>query len=130
MHKIVISDTSCLILFHKIGELDLLRKVYHPHETKFSGANHHYLVRVIRNNTMDKNEFEAFIELKIHDIISLTIDNEHLNFEEALQYLYESKLYTELIDESTKLWHLSAEKLFDMLKYEKQTNELIFPDYV
>lgn len=24
----VISDTSCLILFHKIGELDLLRKVY------------------------------------------------------------------------------------------------------
>jgi len=79
---------------------------------------------------MDKNEFEAFIELKIHDIISLTIDNEHLNFEDALQYLYESKLYAELIDESTKLWHLSAEKLFDMLKYEKQTNELIFPDYV
>jgi predicted nucleic acid-binding protein len=28
MHKIVISDTSCLILFHKIGELDLLRRVY------------------------------------------------------------------------------------------------------
>jgi predicted nucleic acid-binding protein len=28
MHKIVISDTSCLILFHNIGELDLLRKVY------------------------------------------------------------------------------------------------------
>jgi len=28
MHEIVISDTSCLILFQKIGELDLLRKVY------------------------------------------------------------------------------------------------------
>lgn len=28
MHKIVISDTSCLILLNKIGELDLLRKVY------------------------------------------------------------------------------------------------------
>ena len=28
MHKIVISDTSCLILLHKIGELDLLQKVY------------------------------------------------------------------------------------------------------
>lgn len=28
MHKIVIADTSCLILFHKIGELDILRKVY------------------------------------------------------------------------------------------------------
>jgi predicted nucleic acid-binding protein len=28
MHNIVISDTSCLILLHKIGELDLLRTVY------------------------------------------------------------------------------------------------------
>ena len=28
MHKIVISDTSCLIIFHKIGELELLQKVY------------------------------------------------------------------------------------------------------
>ena len=28
MLKIVISDTSSLILFHKIGELELLRKVY------------------------------------------------------------------------------------------------------
>ena len=28
MHNIVISDTSCLILFHKIGHLELLHKVY------------------------------------------------------------------------------------------------------
>jgi len=28
MHNIVISDTSCLILFHKIGELELLHTVY------------------------------------------------------------------------------------------------------
>ncbi len=28
MHKVVISDTSCLIILHEIGELDLLRKVY------------------------------------------------------------------------------------------------------
>jgi predicted nucleic acid-binding protein len=28
MLKVVISDTSCLIIFHKIGEMDLLRKVY------------------------------------------------------------------------------------------------------
>lgn len=28
MHSIVISDTSCLIIFSKIGHLDLLQKVY------------------------------------------------------------------------------------------------------
>jgi len=33
MHKIVISDTSCLILFHKIGELELLKKVYNSVST-------------------------------------------------------------------------------------------------
>ena len=30
MHSIVIADTSCLIVFHKIGHLDLLHQVYHP----------------------------------------------------------------------------------------------------
>ncbi len=28
MRKIIISDTSCIIILNKIGELDLLRKVY------------------------------------------------------------------------------------------------------
>ena len=28
MPEIIISDTSCLIILHKIGELDLLHKVY------------------------------------------------------------------------------------------------------
>lgn len=28
MHKVIISDTSCLIILNKIGELDLLKKLY------------------------------------------------------------------------------------------------------
>ncbi|MEL7678649.1 DUF3368 domain-containing protein [Elizabethkingia meningoseptica] len=28
MHRVIISDTSCLIILSKIGELDLLKKVY------------------------------------------------------------------------------------------------------
>lgn len=28
MQKVIVSDTSCLILFYKIGELDLLNKVF------------------------------------------------------------------------------------------------------
>ena len=79
---------------------------------------------------MYKKEFEPILELKISSIVALIIEHDHLNFEDVLQYLYESKLYTRLIDESTKLWHLSATKLFEMLHDEKQTNELIFPDYV
>lgn len=28
MPNVTVSDTSCLILFHKIGELDLLKKLF------------------------------------------------------------------------------------------------------
>lgn len=28
MHKVIISDTSCFIILSKIGELDILNKVY------------------------------------------------------------------------------------------------------
>jgi hypothetical protein len=79
---------------------------------------------------MDKKEFDSFVELKIQDIVSLTIESEHLEFEEALKYLYESELYTALLNENTKLWHLSAKKLSEMLASEKKTDKLIYPDYV
>jgi hypothetical protein len=79
---------------------------------------------------MDKLEFESFVELKIRDIIALVMEREALDFEIALDYLYESSLYRLLLIESTKLWHLSNEKLFEMLVGEKENKHLIFPDYV
>jgi hypothetical protein len=75
-------------------------------------------------------EFESIVELKVQDLVSLIIECKSLAFEDALQYLYESKLYAALTDEGTKLWHLSTEKLFDMLKTEEETGKLIYPDFV
>ncbi len=74
--------------------------------------------------------FEVLIPYKIVDIISLIMGERSLNFTDALRYLYESKLYNLLSDESTKLWHLSSEKLFDILEHEKQHNQLELPDFV
>lgn len=79
---------------------------------------------------MIENEFDTFVELKVQCLVSLLIEHENLVFEDALQFLYESKLYNALLDESTKIWHLSNEKLFEMLLNEKQTNELTYPDFV
>jgi len=79
---------------------------------------------------MIPNEFDTYVELKVQDLVSLIIEHEQLEFVMALQFLYESKLYSALLDESTKIWHLSNEKLFEMLKIEKQTNELKYPDFV
>ena len=79
---------------------------------------------------IQETEFDSFIELKVQDLVSLIIEIKKLEFVDALQYLYESKLYIALVDDSTKIWHLSTEKLFDMLKNEKQTNRLEYPDFV
>ena len=79
---------------------------------------------------MDKIVFKSIIPFKIQDLISVIKDRKHFNFLDALHYLYESKLYDALSIEDTKLWHLSSEKLFDMLENEKKTKEIIFPDFV
>lgn len=80
---------------------------------------------------MNDNEFEIIVELKVRDLVTLIIMNtKNSILVDALEYLYESKLYQNLIREETKLWHLSAEKLYDMLSIEKETNVLIYPDFV
>lgn len=79
---------------------------------------------------MNKIEFDALVELKIRDLIGTIMDQKNLDFEEAISYLYNSALYRLLVDENSKLWHLSDEKLFSMLIYEKENKQLILPDYV
>lgn len=79
---------------------------------------------------MDSKTFEAILPLKIQDLISLINKNKNLNFNEALHYLYNSKLYEKLSEEESKLWHLSTAKLFLMLVDEKNTKMLTYPDFV
>jgi hypothetical protein len=79
---------------------------------------------------MQKAEFEITIEIIVQDLVSLVMQNEAIEFMDALPYLYDSELYSALTDEETKLWHLSTEKLYDMLKNEKLNNKLEYPDFV
>lgn len=79
---------------------------------------------------MNKKEFDALVELKIHDLVGQIMDRKNLDFEDAIAYLYNSTLYSLLVDENSKLWHLSDEKLLGMLIDEKEHKHLILPDYV
>ena len=79
---------------------------------------------------MNNLAFDSIIPIKIQEIISLIIDCKKIAFDQALEYLYSSKLYEELSNEETKLWHLSSEKLFEMLEVEKNTQTLVYPDFV
>ncbi len=74
--------------------------------------------------------YATVIPYKVIETVSLIIENGKLDFYEALEYFYNSKLYSYLSDETTKLWHLSAEKLFNMLEENKNSNNFEFPDFV
>ncbi len=79
---------------------------------------------------MNKPAFDSLFHFKIQEIISVIIDTRQLNFNQAVEYLYSSKLYESLCDEETKLWHLSSEKLFEILEGEKTTNKIEYPDFI
>ena len=79
---------------------------------------------------MTEEGFQALIPFKIEDFISLIIDRKQLDFEGAIVYLYDSKLYEALSKEETKLWHLSIPELFNMLETEKNTGNFEYPDFV
>jgi hypothetical protein len=48
--------------------------------------------------------------------------------EEAFNLLYSSFLYSKLEVESTKLWHLSACALVELLNSELETGSITFPE--
>jgi len=51
-----------------------------------------------------------------------------VNDEKAAEMFYSSKLFTVLEEEQTKLWHLSANALFEMFQEELQTGNITYPE--
>jgi hypothetical protein len=78
---------------------------------------------------MKNPDYSAIIPFKIQNLVSYIIEKMDLDFYNALKYLYSTALYGVLANEETKLWHLSTEKLFELLVNEKDNNELILPDF-
>jgi len=74
--------------------------------------------------------YDTLIPHKISQLISLIIEKNKSDFINAIQYLFVSQLYIHLTTETSKLWHLSDEQLFDLLKNEKNTSNFVFPDFV
>ncbi|HPI21120.1 MAG TPA: hypothetical protein PKY56_12200 [Candidatus Kapabacteria bacterium] len=79
---------------------------------------------------MKNQDYTAIIPFKIQMLVSYIIEKLNLDFKNALEYLYSTELYEVLTDEESKIWHLTTEKLFELLEYEKENKELIFPDFV
>ncbi|HRP68200.1 MAG TPA: hypothetical protein PLY93_01560 [Turneriella sp.] len=51
-----------------------------------------------------------------------------VSFETALRELYNSRLFQDLADEPTKIWHFSDYLLLDLFKQEKLTGKIDYPN--
>ena len=77
---------------------------------------------------MDEKKFEAMLTLIVPKVIHLITENYPYDEVTASKEFYDSKVYSLLEQEDTKLWHLSALTLFNMFDEEKKTGTFIFPE--
>ena len=77
---------------------------------------------------MADKKFEATLTLLVPQVINLICENYPLDEMAASREFYESKVYSLLEQEDTKLWHCSPLTLFNMLDEEKATGDFRMPE--
>jgi len=78
---------------------------------------------------MDKAKFEALLPLIVAALLQKIVDRKNISQDEAFSQLYGSRLYDALDNEKTKVWHYSAEKLFQLFEEEINTGNMELPEY-
>jgi len=76
---------------------------------------------------MDKS-IAPVIAMITPGILNLIIENRKVSLEDASDMLYNSKLYSFLEDEKTKMWRLGYPILYDLLIEELETGSITFPE--
>ena len=77
---------------------------------------------------MEQKKFEAILVLIVPKIIDLIVENHGIDEVTASKKFYESKVYSLLEEEDTKLWHFSPLTLFHMYDEEVSTGNITFPE--
>ena len=77
---------------------------------------------------MEQAKFEAMLILIVPQVISFIVEKHGMNEVTASKKFYESKVYSLLEEEDTKLWHLSPLMLFHMYDEEVNTGNITFPE--
>ena len=77
---------------------------------------------------MDQKKFEAMLVLLVPQVIGLIVKNYECDKVTATKEFYESKVYSVLEEEDTKLWHFSPLTLFHMYDEERKTGTITFPE--
>lgn len=79
---------------------------------------------------MNQEKLEALLTLFVPQIIAEIVKAEGVSEITATEQLYDSRLYSELEIEDTKLWHLSPQCLYHMLCEECETGKITYPEVI
>lgn len=79
---------------------------------------------------MDDKQMAAILIMLIPQIIEEIVNNENISEDQASEDFYNSKVYSTLENEKTKLWHLSPKAIFELYRQEKVLGEIVFPEEV
>ena len=77
---------------------------------------------------MEQSRLTTVLVFLVPQILSLVIERYKVDEEKAAEMLYASELYEGLEDEQTKLWHLSANALFEMFQEEQEVGKITYPE--
>lgn len=75
------------------------------------------------------SKFNSILSIAIiPQTISLIAEKNNMEETKALNEFYDSKVYSLLSDEKTKMWHYSPLVIYEMWKHEKETGIVLFPE--
>jgi hypothetical protein len=77
---------------------------------------------------MEQSRLTTVLVFLVPQILSLIIEGYKVDDEKAAEMFYASELYKGLEEEQTKLWHLSANALFEMFIEEQKTGKITYPE--
>lgn len=77
---------------------------------------------------MNENQFSAMLAVIVPQIIEEIIKNSNIDDEKVVSRFYKSKLYLELSNEKSKLWHYSPLTLYTMYQDELLTGTYDYPE--
>ncbi len=77
---------------------------------------------------MNEDQFSAMLAIIVPPIIDLITKNGNVSDDIAISHFYQSRLYQELSDENSKLWHYSPLTLYTMYQDELLTGSYDYPE--
>lgn len=77
---------------------------------------------------MEKNRLESLLILIVPQVIQWIVEKSTMDEIKAAEAFYQSRVYSLLEEEETKMWHLSPLTLYHMFEEEHKTGEITFPE--